>query len=250
MMDCQEYRRLMLAEPGARSPELAAHRDQCEACREFTVRLTRFEDRLVRAMQLPVTVPSAAGGVRENNVLPLRPRTATGPGAARHDRSRRGRWALAASVLVGVGVAGALWLGVPRSSLAGDVVAHMAGEPDAWRVTDTPASSAKLKAVLDDAHVRLRPDAMLVSYASSCEFHQHQVPHFVVQTAAGPMTVMVLVHDKVLREQKFEEQGFRGVILPVPGHGSMAVLTKSGGVDTAEVERIAARLIAALDWTA
>jgi len=249
MIDCKEYRRQMLADPTRSGEAALGHRETCAACRDFTLRLLKFEGRLARALQLPVA-PQQAGldaPPRENNVLPLRPRTTPG-GPARHDRTRRSRFALAASVMLAAGIGGALWLGLPRSSLAGDVALHMAGEPDAWRQTDAPAPSAKLKAVLDAAGLRLRPEAGLVSYAESCEFHQHRVPHFVVQTDAGPMTAMVLIHDQVPREQRFEELGYRGVILPVPGHGSMAVLTKGGAVDTAAVERVAARLLAALDW--
>ena len=37
--------------------------------------------------------------------------------------------------------------------------------------------------------------AGLVSYANSCVFRGHHVPHLVVQTEAGPVTVMVLVHE-------------------------------------------------------
>lgn len=253
MMDCMEYRTRLLSEPGAAGREAARHPADCDACREYTVRVTRFEERLTRAMRLPVG--DAAGGVtvkplRVNNVLPLRPRGGQGLPSSRLDWTRSGRFALAASVLLCAGVAGLLWLGAPRASLASDVVAHMAHEPGAWAQTDTPAPSDKLRSMLAQAHLRLRPGAELVSYAQTCSFRDHEVPHFVVQTVDGPMTVMVLVHDKVRDEVKFEELGYRGVIIPVPGHGSVAVLTRRGSVDTAAVQRAAAQLIAALDWSA
>ena len=38
------------------------------------------------------------------------------------------------------------------------------------------------------------------------------VPHLVVQTEMGPVTVMVLVHESVAKPVPFEEQGYRGVI--------------------------------------
>jgi hypothetical protein len=252
MMDCKAYRRLLLADPRHRSAEADSHRAGCEACAGFTERLNRFEGRLARAMQLPVAMPGGAADApaRPDNVLPLRPRSGGVSRPGRDDRSRRSRFALAASVLLGAAIAGGLWLGLPRSSLADDVVAHAAHEAFAMHPTGTPAQSEKLKAVLEAAHLRLRPEAGLVSYAETCDFHEHRVPHFVVQTASGPVTALVLVHEKVLREVKFDEQGYRGVILPLPGHGSIAVLTKRGGVDQAAVDKVAARLAASLDWTA
>ena len=54
---------------------------------------------------------------------------------------------MAATVLVAL-LVGTLWLGAPHASLAADVVAHMAGEPEAWARTDVPVPSADLAQVL------------------------------------------------------------------------------------------------------
>jgi hypothetical protein len=156
---------------------------------------------------------------------------------------------MAASVLFAVVVAGALWLSVPGPSLAADVVTHMAGEPDAWRLTDVPVPSAELQGVLRDSHLHLATGAGMVSYASSCEFRGHRVPHLVIQTASGPMTVMVLVHEQAAKALRFDEGGYRGVIVPVPGHGSIAVLTRDSATDSEAVERIAARVLDSIVWT-
>jgi len=88
----------------------------------------------------------------------------------------------------------------------------------------------------------------LVSYASSCAFRGYHVPHLVIQTASGPVTVMVLVHEQVVRSKRFDEQGYRGVIVPVAGHGSLAVLTRGETVDFAAVEGIARRVQASIVW--
>ena len=83
--------------------------------------------------------------------------------------------------------------------------------------------------MLRDSHVRLAAGAGVVSYASSCAFRGHHVPHLVIQTESGPVTVMVLVHERVQKPVQFDEQGYRGVIVPVAGHGSLAVLTHGPG---------------------
>ncbi len=103
-------------------------------------------------------------------------------------------------------------------------------------------------AVMREAGAHLKPGAGLVSYVHSCEFRGHQVPHLVVQTAAGPVTVMVLVHESVRREVSFDQHGFRGVIVPVPDHGSLAVLEQTADADPKTIDAVAARVMGALDW--
>jgi hypothetical protein len=155
---------------------------------------------------------------------------------------------MAASLVVAL-LVGTLWLGAPHASLAADVVTHMAGEPEAWARTDVAVPAADLTAVLAEAHMRLRPDAGMVSYAQSCLFRGHHVPHLVVQTDMGPVTVMVLVHEHVTAARMFDEGGYRGTIVPVPGHGSIAVLVKGEEGDLAQVESVAARVKDAIVWT-
>src|ERR1700690_1042537 len=133
MMNCAQYRRAVLADPRDANPELRLHRDGCRECLEYTERLSRFESRLERAMR--VSVPAAA----EARVVPLR-----APAAPGRLKARRGWLAIAASVLILLAVAGGLWLAEPHSSLAADVVAHMAGEPQAWARTDIPATAPEL----------------------------------------------------------------------------------------------------------
>ncbi len=232
MMDCAEYRRALLADPHDQHPDLVRHLQSCGECPAYTERLLRFEGRLQRALRV-----SPSAGV----VLPFRLR--------RQRAAARGWLAIAASVLVGFGIAGGLWLAAPHTSLAADVVAHMAHEPQAWVSGEVPVAAPELAAVLRNTGMRLRPAAGLVSYAQSCPFRGHRVPHLVVQTDMGPVTVMVLVHESVAKPAAFDEQGYRGLILPVPEHGSLAVLAKDQSGDLAAVEKIAARVRAAIEWT-
>jgi hypothetical protein len=162
---------------------------------------------------------------------------------------RRSRWfAVAASVIVAAVVVGGLWLAVPRASLADDVVAHMAGEPQAWTRTNVPVPPDRLAAVLRETGIRLLPGVGTVSYANICTFRGRLVPHLVVQTDSGPVTVMVLSHESAARRQRFDEQGYRGVIVPVPGHGSVAVLSKGATASPDRIDRVAAQVLAAVEW--
>jgi hypothetical protein len=233
MIDCTHYRRSMLADPRDPDPLLSEHRAGCHDCNVFAERLLNFESRLERALR--VALPP-------DRVVQLR---AKSPPPAAY---RRGWLAMAASVLLALVVGGALWLAAPGPSLAADVVTHMAGEPDAWRRTE-PVPNSALQDVLRDSRLRLAAGAGVVSYASSCTFRGHHVPHLVIQTDSGPVTVMVLVHESVAKPMQFDEQGYRGVIVPVAGHGSLAVLTRGATVDIKSVEDTAARVLDSIVWT-
>ncbi len=237
MMDCAIYRRAMMVDPHDADPALTAHREGCHDCSVYSGRLLRFESRLDQALR--VATPSSM-----TDRVPRSLANRLGmPG------SRQGWLALAASVLMAAVVAGGLWLSVPASSLAADVVTHMRGEPNAWRRTEESVPSAALQNVLRDSGLRLAAGADRVTYASSCGFRGHHVPHLVVQTESGPVTVMVLVHEQVLKSTQFDEQGYRGVIVPVAGHGSIAVLTRGAAADPASIQHIAARVLDSIVWT-
>jgi hypothetical protein len=232
MMNHEQYRRAVLANPLGTDPELEAHRAHCEHCRAFADRVLTFEHRLVRALK--VTTPNSA------KILPFGTRSAAHP-------AKDGRWlALAASVAMAFVVAAGIWL-TPRSSLAADVVSHMAEEPAAWESHAT-LSAGELAPVLKRANITLNPNAASVSYANSCSFRGQVVPHLVVQSPGGPVTVMVLIHESVSKARQFDEQGYRGTILPIPHHGSIAVLMKELGTTPAEIDAIAAQVRNAIVW--
>ena len=225
MMDCTHYRRTLMVDPHDPDPALGEHRATCHDCNLYAQRLLRFESRLARALSVPV------------------------PAQADSAPYRKGWLAMAASVVLALVVAGGLWLSAPGPSLAADVVTHMAGEPQAWQRTDVPVPTPALLDVLRNSRLRLGTGAGVVSYAASCEFRGHRVPHLVVQTESGPVTVMVLVHEHVPKTVQFDEQGYRGVIVPVAGHGSLAVLTRGAPTDISTVQHIASRVLESIIWT-
>ena len=49
--------------------------------------------------------------------------------------------------------------------------------------------------------------------------------------------------------ERFDEQGYRGVIVPATGHGSLAVLVRGPSADPAFIERVAARVLSSIQWT-
>ena len=236
-MDCGEYRRLLLSDPARPDTTTLKHLANCADCTAYTDEVMRFEGRLVRALK--VTVGTAA-------VSPIG--WSAGPRGRRGAARRQRAVAIIASAMVVCVVGGFLWLAAPGRTLAAAVVDHMAEEPQAWVRTDGVVPAADLNAVMREAGVSLRSGAARVSYANSCGFRGHQVPHLVVQTAAGPVTVMVLAHEPLRSSSRFDAQGYRGVIVPIEGHGSLAVLERTGEDAQKVVDAVAAEVAGALLW--
>jgi hypothetical protein len=260
-MKCEQARLMIGADPDGSAPELEAHVAGCADCGGYRREMQRLEGDLRRAMAWPAAAAATPGA---NNVVPLHPAPRardTGAGEAGDSGGRADahsaplptarRWAVAASVLL-VGVLAASFFALqPPVALASDIVEHMAEEPEAWR-QDQPVPQSALDLVLRRAGVRLdRVAAGEIVYAHSCFLRGRQVPHLVITTPTGPLTVLVLRGEKVPRRVAFDEGGYSGVLLPVPGGGGgIAVLARDGAAGSAapDVEGAAARVRVALQF--
>lgn len=226
-MNCLEFRRCVGAEPAISGDEIEAHRRDCPACARHQDELRAMDALIGRAL----SVDAARSRKRDAEALPAD----TAP--------RRPRWlALAASVTIGIAVGLALWGGSPRPSLAREVFDHVAHEPDAMNGT-VPVAQAALAGVLDPYGTRLRPGFGDVTYARRCIFEWRVVPHLVVRTPQGPVTVLLLRHRHVDRPLRLEEQGYVGIVLPAP-RGSIAIV----GRDQKDLDGIARQVFEAVDW--
>lgn len=243
--ECAAVRDALAAEPAARTPALEAHLAGCAECTRYAADMLALDAKIRRA--LAVAVPE-----RAPPAVPVTPLAAHSRAAVKG--AGRTPWfrglALAAG-LAGVALlATLLWTGVPRDSLAGDLVAHMGEEPDAWQANPAVPASA-LAYVLGRAGVRLDPGAAEVTYAHSCYFRGSFVPHLAVRTAQGTVIVMVLPRERARERVEFAEEGYRGVIVPA-ARGALAVLARErdGGasVDAATLDAVAQRVGAAVRY--
>jgi Protein of unknown function (DUF3379) len=221
-MECAEFKRAAGAEPQRLSAVARDHMSRCLPCERYAQHMLSLDGLLQRALQVPVVRSPAQ----------LRRSTST-------------RWlALAASFLLTAIVGAGAWLVLPQMTLASELIDHVSAEQD---IVDTaqPLSSSELNSVLRSSGVRLSssPEHQ-VWYVMACPFRGKHVPHLVVQTTQGRVAVLLLSHVRVRSVQRFDEQGYRGTILP-SGPGSVAVIA----TNQEAVEEATQRVAAAVTWT-
>jgi hypothetical protein len=233
MMNCAEARRLIDADPGAPvAGALEEHLRDCEACRRWQDEMRALEGAIRRALDVDLRAVAVA------SVAAL----GTSPQPVPQPARRLRPWAMAAALLVALTAGAFIWIARPAAALAADVVAHAEGEPASWSgVVAVP--DAEVDAILRRAGVTLDASARDVVYARTCEFRGREIPHLVVRTVEGPVTVLVLGGERVALRHRFSEEGYTGMLVPA-GTGSIAVLAQG----TTQVDEAARLVTSALRW--
>jgi hypothetical protein len=227
-MNHNDARLLIGADPHSVPPELAEHLASCPECSQFLREMVALDTNIRRALeQAPLSVaPTAIAPAEEAPAAAATPTASVTPitSAPTARRNRSGRswsgWAVAASVVT-ISIL-AVWALRPNDTLAHDVVAHVEFESKSWSSKED-LQPADIKETMAQAGVELNMSSDKVMYAHRCMFRGHVVPHLVVSTPQGPVTVMVLRYESVKHPMNFHEDGMTGVITPAP-HGSIAVL--------------------------
>ena len=192
-MNCFQFRRLLLAEPRQITPEQKAHLAECGSCAQLVRGVEQLEERLAKAALVPVPE-----GLAERVLL-------------RHKIRSPNRWgtlALAASLLVAVGVA-FYFNEVPRQ---GDEIVsaerlttnHPAvaaifyvrdHEPQLLR-ENRSGDPAVMHAALSKLGLSLPANIGSVRYLGKCPVPGGTGEHIVLQTPFGHVT-LILVPDQL-----------------------------------------------------
>jgi hypothetical protein len=216
VLDCRHVRLAIGGDPLNLSEEVRQHIADCGSCAQFRDETLAMEGRLKAALELPLhefRAPAKRAPVR--------------------------RFALAASVLLAVFIGAGAWLLLPQPALAEELVEHLRHESGSWTL-QRQLSPEEVGAVLRRAGVTYDSRLPIV-YASPCRIRGHVVPHLVVQTERGPVTVMLLAHEKVARPSEFHEGEYRGTLVPA-GEGSVAVVTRDGQDSAGFLDQVLAGL--------
>ena len=228
-MNHSQARLLIGADPSSVPAELAGHLATCPDCKQFQSEMVALDGNIRRALE--------QGAASVASVTPI-----TSARVTRRSKPVNvwSGWGLAASVAV-VSVLVILALR-PSETLARAIVTHVEFESNSWK-SEQPVPAATLTETLSKAGVALDMSSNDVVYARSCFFHGHFVPHLVVSTAHGPVTVLILPQEKVRNRVTFHEDGMSGVITPAP-RGSIAVLT----LGNHDVDAVAQQVQKSVRW--
>jgi hypothetical protein len=200
-MTHEEFQLAAGADPNSLSEEQAQHAAQCPQCARFHAEMLALDARLRPAMRICVA----------DRPVPVRVRPLIWP------------YGLAAALALAAVLVATFLAVYPRDALAHAVAMHVEAEPGEF-ASAAPADPSGLAKVLTNAGVQLLPGGPSVSYASSCPLRGHTVPHLVVQSAHGPVVVIVMTQENVATRRAFSDHGYHGVLVPT-AKGSLAVLS-------------------------
>lgn len=215
-MNHEEFRQAAGADPHHVTSEMTQHMAGCADCARYHADMLALDVRLLAAMRIPVPEAPQAPGA------PDAPGTGETGHPARH-RSLLLPVGLAAAAAMLTFAAATLFLGSPGNALAHAVAMHAAGEPRSF-AAEGPVAAQDLQRVLATSGLSLLPGAPTVTYARTCPLRGHAVAHLVVQSAHGPVVVLVMTHEPVREREAFSDGGFRGLLVPTK-KGSLAVLS-------------------------
>lgn len=129
-------------------------------------------------------------------------------------------------------------------ALEEQVLAHLDGELISYRITDVPVSDDRLTRVVPADVATMNHDAGLITYAMSCSINGKDVPHLVIQGEKGPITILLMPHEKVAEARELEGENIHGLIIPV-GDGSIAIV---GGKEES-LDRVQQNVVDSVSWS-
>lgn len=222
-MNCFEFHQRFAADPADRDSEILRHCANCPPCAAFARRVTQL-DRSLRSV-IAVDPP------RELCARILLRQTCAERKSA---HARRAWWlALAAGILVVVGLVGNHGTFRQDNALPRAVLAHVEAEPLALSAR-TPMDVAQVNEVTQAVKTRIDGTLGPISFARICQMGDSHGVHLVTRGDKGPITVLVMPNATVNERVTIRDDRYEGVIVPRAG-GSIAIVGEHGeSLDAAE----------------
>jgi hypothetical protein len=174
---CMDLRREKLADPKRLSGAAQAHLRECAACRQFAARIDLLEQRTAQVLKVPVP-----DGLAERVLLRVH----------RGQRRPWKLWALAACFVLSFGIGMEQWQ--PREAqenFARFAIDHVMHEPESF-TEHRLADPARFRTVLANFGGELMEPIGTVRYMRLCPVPNGTGWHIVLETAAGPATLLLI----------------------------------------------------------
>lgn len=211
-MNCLEFRREALADPGRLGVEARAHASECTGCSQFHSETLRLDETLRAGLSVPMPEGFAQRIVRNAR--------------APETDSRRRFMALAASLVLGttVGIGG--YVSQRDDPLARAGIDFVIDQEVHAILTSGPSDVAALHSVARALNVQI-PQVGEVRYIGTCPFQGTIAHHVVIMTPQGKATLLLLPEKPVNGKARASARGLRAVVAPA-GAGSVAIIADGG----------------------
>lgn len=224
-MNTNAFQQHALADPWDRDADFLAALDQDPRRREFLDEIQAFDRSLKSALH--VDIPE---GLAER-IKARRPKASAPAPTMRTQRRRVWRYALAAILVLSVGLAGFLGLDLYKSEhrlerLQTAVLRHSYHEPESWTNRETVAGRI-VKATFHGFGMDTVREIERVTHAARCRLDDHDGVHLVVWENGRPITVYYLYREVSRQESTMRDRRFFGVIMPGDGAGSWAAVVEA-----------------------
>ena len=201
-MNCLEFRRSILADPQRPGAEARAHAADCPACGEFLARSLRDEWQLAEALRVPVP-----------DGLHLRI-------LGRMGAARPRRLALAACLLIAA--ANGVVAGLPRPDPVALAAIDFVVFEEAQSILDARPTDTKVR----EMAILLPAQLGEIRYICDYPFAGGKAPHFLIKTALGKVTILLLPGMKFPSRAGAGARGLEAAVVQT-STGGMAVVGDS-----------------------
>lgn len=225
---CLDLRREKLADPKRLSATARHHLAGCEACHHFGQHMDGLELQIGRVLAVPVP-----DGLADRVLL-------------RVHRGQRGPWrlwALAAAFVLSFGIGLVQWQPRASEDYARFAIEHVMHEPESFE-QHRSVDPSRFRLVLANFGGHLKAPIGTVSYMRLCPVPRGTGWHIVLETQAGPATLLLIPGQEIggdVLEAKFG--GLTARALP-GGQGYFAIVAETPAIVDA-VERLMHERI---DW--
>ncbi len=222
IMNCEDYRKAIAADPSESFEDGAAHVAECESCSAYRAKMRTLDETIARALAIDVPelkMPDLPPiGDEDRNVvnMPFK----------RKSKITTPAWIGIAASFALAAVIGIQFSGTGPADdqlLAEQVLALVDHEPWALEVTNVAVSEEQFARVVNPRVGTMDRDIGLVSYAQSCIINGRTIPHLVIQGERGPVTLLLMPDEMVSSPVSLSGENVNGVILP-HGDGSIAII--------------------------